>query len=94
MSYAFATLLTSDSYLPGALTLVAAIRDVHVHEPNPQFKTVCIITPGTISAATRRAVMNAFDIVVGVDVIQEGSSKRGLELLGAISRHRLTIRDS
>lgn len=27
--FAFVTLLTSDSYLPGALTVAAALKDVH-----------------------------------------------------------------
>lgn len=83
-SYAFVTLLTSDSYLPGALTLVAALRDVHADAPNPPhppFQTVCIITPETIGVETRRAVLKAFDVVVGVDVIRE-DTKKGLELLG------------
>ncbi|KAG8987716.1 glycogenin glucosyltransferase, partial [Tulasnella sp. 427] len=83
-SYAFVTLLTSDSYLPGALTLVAALRDVHADAPNPPhppFQTVCIITPETIGVETRRAVLKAFDIVVGVDVIRE-DTKKGLALLG------------
>ncbi|KAG8947216.1 glycogenin glucosyltransferase [Tulasnella sp. 424] len=83
-SYAFVTLLTSDSYLPGALTLVAALRDVHADAPNPPhppFQTVCIITPETIGVETRRAVLKAFDIVVGVDVIRE-DTKKGLDLLG------------
>lgn len=83
-SYAFVTLLTSDSYLPGVLTLVAALRDVHADAPNPPhppFQTVCIITPETIGVETRRAVLKAFDIVVGVDVIRE-DTKKGLDLLG------------
>ncbi|KAG8903496.1 glycogenin glucosyltransferase [Tulasnella sp. 403] len=83
-SYAFVTLLTSDSYLPGALTLVAALRDVHANAPSPPqlpFKTVCLITPETLSVDSRRAVLQAFDVVIGVNVLKE-DTKKGLELLG------------
>ncbi len=33
--YAFVTLITSDSYLPGALALAAALKDLHPSPPTP-----------------------------------------------------------
>lgn len=85
-SYAFVTLLTSDSYLPGALALVAALRDVHASnataaQPPIQFQTVCLITPENLAVETQATVRKAFDVVVGVDIIRENTSA-GLNLLG------------
>jgi hypothetical protein len=81
--YAFVTLLTSDSYLPGALTLAAALKDVH---PSPQppevdFQTVCLVTPETVDIASIKLLRKAFDLVVGVEIIEE-NNERGLQLLG------------
>ncbi|KAG8850584.1 glycogenin glucosyltransferase [Tulasnella sp. 330] len=85
-AYAFVTLLTSDSYLPGALALVAALRDVHAAnaptaQPQIPFQTVCLITPENLAVETQATVRKAFDIVVGVDIIREDTSA-GLNLLG------------
>ena len=82
--YAFATLITSDSYLPGALAVVAALREVHPKpptDPEVPFKTVCIVTPETVDINTIRHLRKAFDIVYGVEVIQEETASE-LELLG------------
>jgi len=83
--FAFATLLTTDSYLPGALTLAAALRDVHVQFPAPNqlpFKTVCLVTPETVDVKSIKALRKAFDIVVGVEVLEFETNERGLSLLG------------
>lgn len=82
--YAFVTLLTSDSYLPGALTLAAALKDVHPSPPLPpevDFQTVCLVTPETVDIASIKLLRKAFDVVVGVEVI-EVDNERGLQLLG------------
>jgi len=86
--YAFVTLLTSDSYLPGALTLAAALKDVHpfpAHPPEVDFQTVCLVTPETVDIASIKLLRKAFDLVVGVEVIEE-DNERGLQLLGEYHR--------
>lgn len=82
--YAFVTLLTSDSYLPGALTLAAALSDVHPSpalSPEVDFQTVCLVTPETVDIASIKLLRKAFDAVVGVEIIEE-DNERGLQLLG------------
>ncbi|KAL1748961.1 glycosyltransferase family 8 protein [Schizophyllum fasciatum] len=81
---AFVTLVTSDRYLPGALTQVAAIGDLHpkdAHEPHEHFQTVCLVTPETVDVSTIKALRNAFNVVVGVEIIEQEDDK-GLRLLG------------
>lgn len=87
-SFAFVTLLTTDSYLPGALTLAAAIRDVHAQSPVANqipFETVCLVTPETVDVKSIKALRKIFDVVVGVEVLEFESNQRGLSLLGAYS---------
>jgi hypothetical protein len=82
--YAFVTLLTSDSYLPGVLTLAAALKDIHPSPPAPpevDFQTVCLVTPETVDIASIKLLRKAFDLVVGVEIIEE-DNERGLQLLG------------
>jgi hypothetical protein len=86
--YAFVTLLTSDSYLPGALTLAAALKDVHPFPaltPEVDFQTVCLVTPETVDIASIKLLRKAFDLVVGVEIIEE-DNERGLQLLGEYHR--------
>jgi hypothetical protein len=87
--YAFVTLLTSDSYLPGVLTLAAALRDIHpspaVH-PEVDFQTVCLVTPETVDIASIKLLRKAFDVVIGVEIIEE-NNERGLQLLGEYPPH-------
>ncbi|KAH9997698.1 hypothetical protein BJV74DRAFT_883311 [Russula compacta] len=82
--YAFVTLLTSDYYLPGALTVAAALKDIHPSPalpPEVDFQTVCLVTPETVDIASIKLLRKAFDVVVGVEIIQ-GDNERGLQLLG------------
>lgn len=85
--YAFVSLLTSDSYLPGVLTLAAALKDIHpspaVH-PEVDFQTVCLVTPETVDIASIKLLRKAFDVVIGVEIIEE-ENERGLQLLGMCS---------
>lgn len=76
--FAFVTLLTTDDYLPGALTVVKSLLDT---EPEQPFDTVCLCTPASVSAATLGALHKAFDVVVGVEQITT-TSWRELDLLG------------
>ncbi|KAL1760905.1 glycosyltransferase family 8 protein [Schizophyllum commune] len=81
---AFVTLVTSDRYLPGALAQVAAIADLHpkdAHEPHEHFQTVCLVTPETVDVSTIKALRGAFNVVVGVEIIEQEDDK-GLRLLG------------
>ncbi|KAI5115551.1 hypothetical protein M0805_000541, partial [Coniferiporia weirii] len=87
--YAFATLVTSDRYLPGALAIVAALKEVHPSppaDPEVSFQTVCIVTPETVDVNTIRYLRKAFDVVVGVEVIRE-QTEAGLQLLGRPDLH-------
>ncbi|THG95865.1 hypothetical protein EW145_g7887, partial [Phellinidium pouzarii] len=82
--YAFATLVTSDHYLPGALAVAAALREVHPSpptDPEVPFQTVCIVTPETVDIKTVKHLRRAFDVVIGVEVIEEQTAA-GLQLLG------------
>ncbi|KAL0566519.1 glycogenin glucosyltransferase [Marasmius crinis-equi] len=82
--YAFVTLVTSDFYLPGALTLAAALQDVHPSPPaapEVAFQTVCLVTPETVDVSTVKLLRRAFNVVVGVEVIIQEDDK-GLQLLG------------
>ncbi|KAH8835470.1 glycosyltransferase family 8 protein [Flagelloscypha sp. PMI_526] len=85
-AYAFATLLTSDTYLPGALTLAAALRDLHprpAQAPEVDFELVCLVTPETVDVSTIKLLRRAFDQVIGVEVIEQ-KSDAGLRLLGRL----------
>lgn len=86
-NYAFVTLVTSDHYLPGALAVVAGLKDVHPHPPaapEVPFQTVCIVSPETVDINTIKHLRRAFDVVIGVEVI-EGETAAGLQLLGECS---------
>jgi hypothetical protein len=83
--YAFVTLLTSDSYLPGALTLAGALKDLHPHPPTApevDYQTVCLITPQTVDVSTIKLLRRAFNHVIGVEPIERELSRQ-LNLLGA-----------
>ncbi|KAI0347772.1 hypothetical protein BDW22DRAFT_1349839 [Trametopsis cervina] len=84
--YAFVTLITSDSYLPGALALVAALKDLHPTPPTPpevDFQTVCLVTPETVDVASIKLLRRAFNIVIGVEIIEQ-EDERNLRLLGRL----------
>ncbi|GAA5821909.1 hypothetical protein JCM11251_004775 [Rhodosporidiobolus azoricus] len=77
--YAVVTLLTSDSYLPGALTTVNSLLDV---EPDrSRFDTVCLTTPSTVGHNSLQALQKVFDAVVGVEPLVTESWEE-LKLLG------------
>jgi hypothetical protein len=83
-SYAFVTLVSSDAYLPGALVLAAALKDIHPLPPVPpevDFQTVCLVTPEIVDVSTIKHLRRAFNLVIGVEVIDQDDEK-GLKLLG------------
>ncbi|TFK77343.1 hypothetical protein BDN72DRAFT_852468 [Pluteus cervinus] len=82
--YAFVTLLTSDHYLPGALTLAAALKDLHprpVGHADFEYQLVCLVTPESVDVSTIKFLRRAFDVVVGVELI-ELENDTNLKLLG------------
>lgn len=84
--FAFATLVASDSYAKGAQVVAAALRELHPSPPTPpevEFETVCIVTPETVDVGTIKALRKAFDVVIGVEVIDE-HQVAGLALLGEL----------
>ncbi|KDR85446.1 hypothetical protein GALMADRAFT_54016 [Galerina marginata CBS 339.88] len=83
-AFAFVTLVSSDDYLNGALVQAAALRDVHPDPPAPPelpFQTVCLVTPESVNVATVRQLRKAFDLVVGVEILEQ-DNPAGLKLLG------------
>jgi glycogenin glucosyltransferase len=82
--YAFVTLLTSDNYLSGVLTLASALKDIHSAAqvaPTVNFDTICLVTPQTVDVSTIKLLRRAFDHVIGVELIGHQSEKE-LILLG------------
>jgi hypothetical protein len=79
---AFVTLLTTDSYLPGALVLLHSLHELH---PSPRdFKIVALVTPETVDAKSIGALRKAgYDLVIGVEPIGSGTpGKEALNLMG------------
>lgn len=82
--YAFVTLVTSDHYLPGALAVAAALKDQHHSHPVPHevaFQTLCLVTPESVDVSTIKLLRRAFDVVIGVEIIEQEDGT-GLQLLG------------
>ncbi|CAK5264483.1 unnamed protein product [Mycena citricolor] len=85
-SYAFATLVTSDHYLPGALAVAGALKDLHPSpavSPEVDFQTVCIVTPESVDVSTIKQLRQVFNLVVGVEIIAQRDDS-GLKLLGRL----------
>ncbi|GAA6004865.1 hypothetical protein JCM11491_002259 [Sporobolomyces phaffii] len=81
--FAFVTLLTSDSYLAGALTTINSVLDVEPFTPHAQrtFDTVCLVSPATVGHSSIKALEKVFDSIVGVEQIIT-QSWSNLDLLG------------
>ncbi|TFY69977.1 hypothetical protein EVJ58_g100 [Rhodofomes roseus] len=82
--FAFVSLVTSDHYLPGALAVAAALRDLHptpAQAPEVDFQTVCLVTPESVDVSTVKLLRRAFNVVIGVELIEQEDEK-GLQLLG------------
>ncbi|GAA6057135.1 hypothetical protein JCM3770_004839 [Rhodotorula araucariae] len=80
--FAFATLVTSDQYLPGALVTLHSLLDVERAGPlERDWTTVALTTPATVGYDTLQALTKAFDVVVGVESIVTQSWEE-LRLLG------------
>ncbi|KAJ1720397.1 glycogenin glucosyltransferase [Coemansia erecta] len=72
----FATLLTTDSYLHGALTLAASLR-----ETGTKYKIICLVAEGQLSKPALERLSSAFDRVVSVPVL-DTHDYANLALLG------------
>lgn len=78
MAYAYVTLVTSDSYVPGALVLNASIR---AH--GSSLDTVVLVTPETLSASAISILQSHFTRVAAVGVIRSSAADSpNLRLLG------------
>ncbi|KAJ3163467.1 hypothetical protein HDU86_000046 [Geranomyces michiganensis] len=75
-NYAYATLLTSDSYLPGALVLASSLRAAFT-----QYPLICLVTENGLSDNALSALARAFDRIVTVPLLRS-SDAGNLELLG------------
>ncbi|ORX69961.1 nucleotide-diphospho-sugar transferase [Linderina pennispora] len=73
---AFATLLTTDSYLQGALVLAASLRAT-----STKHAIICLVADGQLSKSTLDRLAGAFDQVVPVPLL-DTQDKRSLALLG------------
>lgn len=78
-------MLTSDTYLAGALVAINSLLDVE-HSARKttlarDFETVCLVTPATVGQQSIKALQKTFDCVVGVAEI-ETESWTELDLLG------------
>ncbi|KAJ1750038.1 glycogenin glucosyltransferase [Coemansia sp. RSA 1821] len=72
----FATLLTTDSYVHGALTLAASLRETETtHE------IICLVADGQLSKPALERLELAFDRVINVPILQSNDLKN-LALLG------------
>ena len=79
--FAFLTLLTSNTYLPGVLTTIHSLIDVEGSSPANDFDTVCLVTPATVSVESIKALRQVFTLVIGVELTYTKSHKE-LALLG------------
>ncbi|KAJ2076722.1 glycogenin glucosyltransferase [Coemansia sp. RSA 988] len=72
----FATLLTTDSYLHGALTLTASLRATGTaHE------IICLVADGQLSRPAFERLHSSFDRVVNIPIIRSGDAAN-LALMG------------
>lgn len=84
-TFAFVTLLTSDSYLPGVLTTLKSLQDAQHSITNQEsYETVCLVTPSTVGQNSIKALEKSFDRVIGVETITTTSWSE-LKLLGKLS---------
>lgn len=74
--YAFATLLTSDSYLPGALVLASSLRSTITRYP-----LICLYPTNALSQGALSALQQAYDRIVEVPLLRSASTDN-LQLLG------------
>ncbi|CAH7668978.1 putative glycogenin [Phakopsora pachyrhizi] len=79
--YAFVTLLTSDSYLPGALVTAQSLKEIEKFS-HVNFDLVCLITVEKLKVESVKALRKVFDAVISVDEIRSSHCYEELNLLG------------
>ena len=92
--YPFVALNTSDSHLPGALTLAAPFRGVHpvpTAEPGVDFQMTCLVTLEATDISSIKLPKDPLDVVVGVRAIED-KGREGLELLSESRCSMLGVR--
>ena len=80
---AFVTLVTTDSYVPGALVTIHSVLEAEAQSSANPFETVCLVTPATVAVESIKALRRNFSLVVGVEELRSGSAKE-LQLLGEL----------
>ncbi|KAI9608887.1 hypothetical protein H4Q26_005078 [Puccinia striiformis f. sp. tritici PST-130] len=80
-SWAFVTLLTSDSYLPGALVTASSIKESE-KELTRKYDLVCLVTLDSVSVQSIKALRQVYDLVISVEEIRSGHAEHELKLLG------------
>ncbi|KAI9355141.1 nucleotide-diphospho-sugar transferase [Zopfochytrium polystomum] len=87
--FVYVTLVTSNAYLPGAVTLAHTIRTASAAAAastgSPIHPIVALVAPTALSKHTLSALYRAFDRVIPVPVIRSGrgpNDARNLQLLG------------
>ncbi|KND03397.1 uncharacterized protein SPPG_00885 [Spizellomyces punctatus DAOM BR117] len=76
--YPYCTLLTSDSYLPGALVLASSLRATITRHP-----LVCLVPTNALSPSANAALQQAYDRVVEVPLLRSANTEN-LTLLGRL----------
>lgn len=79
--HAFVTLLTSDSYLPGALVAAHALKENEKHSLQ-DIDLVCLAALDIVSLSSVKILQQVFDFVLGVDEIGSSHCEKELNLLG------------
>jgi glycogenin len=76
-NYAFVVLISSNSYVPGAIAVAGALKDLHPSppiSPEVEFETVCLVIPQIISGSNIVRLRKAFDQVIDVDPVESNGS--------------------
>ncbi|KAI9339896.1 glycogenin [Obelidium mucronatum] len=84
---AFVTLITSDSYVEGAITLAYSIRAVHISTHD----TIVLVPPNTLSAAPLARLYRAFHKVVYIPILKSGSAYNDAKHLQLLGRPELDV---
>ncbi|KAH9812798.1 hypothetical protein DFH28DRAFT_393810 [Melampsora americana] len=67
--YAFVTMLTSDSYLPGCLVTAHSIKQSEKDHAAHDFDLDCLITLDFVSVESIKALRKVYNLVNSVDAI-------------------------
>ncbi|KAJ3408112.1 hypothetical protein HDV05_005145 [Chytridiales sp. JEL 0842] len=84
--YAFVTLVTSDTYLPGALALAHSLRSNKTPYP-----LIVLCPPNELHHSTTQKLYRAFDKVLYVDILKSGAAQGDAENLELLGRPELDI---